>query len=236
MVNPETQSKAEYWEKHYTQRHREIDSVGLAKSLDYSNERVQFQTYSHMLEGAGVLTNKNVLDAGCGWGNFSIILYGIGAIVTGIDIISGTVEELRKHRPFITWQSVDISNEEQCATLGMYDCITATEVLQYVDFAATINLLWPHVTPSGRLVGCVPNRDCPLAQSAMQRFAHLWEPVSQDSIASLAQTLPDVQEIMMKGLYFREDQHFLPYQASDWVTQLEGTPNRIVFVILRGSE
>jgi hypothetical protein len=39
----------------------------------------------------------------------------------------------------------------------------------------------------------------------------------------------------VKGLTFQENQHFLPYSASEWDEVVQGTPNRIIFVLIRKS-
>jgi 2-polyprenyl-3-methyl-5-hydroxy-6-metoxy-1,4-benzoquinol methylase len=227
--------KSAHWKEHFQHRHRQLSDVGLAKSLDYSNERVLLQTYSAILEGTGALHRKSVLDAGCGWGSSTLLFYACGADVMGIDIVPETISVLRQQYPFILWQAVDLMDKEAMDSLPLFDCIIATEVLQYVDFEPVVKSLWSHVRPGGRLVGAVPNSKCSIVQEVVKRYSEFWKPVSDTQIRRLTEMLFEVQEVYVKGLTFQGNQHFLPYSASEWDEVVQGTPNRIIFVLIRKS-
>ena len=235
MSEKTRRAKTIYWRTHFQHQHRQLSKDGLARSLDYSNEAVLLQTYSQILEGAGELNQKSILDAGCGWGNFTLILHACGANVTGIDIIPETIALLRQRYPFISWQVLDLMDETAMSFLPSFDCIVAAEVFQNVDFEPVVRSLWSYVRPGGRLVASVPNSECPIVRQIVKRPNHggFWSSVSQTQIRRIGETLADIQEIWMRGLTFQEDQDFLPYFAGSWDKTIQGTPNRIVFVIVR---
>ena len=222
----------EYWLAHFRSRHRQIDSEGPFKSVDFSNEQVQIQTHAHVLEALGTLHGKSLLDAGCGWGSLSLVAYFLGARPVGVDFVHDTVEALRSVHPVIRWEVADIGDPCQLGALGVFDRVVAVEVLQYLDFPSTVTSLWKSVAPGGRLVGCVPNSLCPIAGGVSHRVPN-WSPVSPKEIKLVADALPGAAALQMTGLTFNEDQRFLPYSASAWSNEVTGTPNRLIFAIIR---
>ena len=224
-----------YWEGFFREQHAKRDDVGVARSLAYSNDKVQIQTYSSVLEGAGSLQGKTVWDADCGWGSMSLILHACGASVTGTDIVSESLAVLGQKYPFIAWQRVDLMEEAEVRQLPQFDTVVACEVLQHVDGNIVLPRLWERVKEGGRLVGCISNSECPIVASVVERLPGLYSPLSEHQIRELVGNLPDVQDIRVKGLVFASDQQFLPYEASEWNAVAKGTPNRLVFSVLRGS-
>jgi len=222
----------EFWQEHYRALHSRVSEVGASKSMDYPNDRLHTYTYAQMLEGLGQLNRRSLLDAGCGWGVFSMIAHHLGAYVTGLDFVAETIVSLRSLHPEVRWESGDFSDPELQARLGKFDRIAAVEVLQYSDFSRAVANLWELIAPGGRLVGCVPNSECPFSQDVQRRRTQ-WIPVAPDEIRHSADSLPGCAGLYMRGLTYLEDQTFLPYRASDWAAEITGTPNRIVFVLLR---
>ena len=55
-----------------------------------------YVVFPKLLELLGDIKGKKVLDLGCGWGNFSLMLANKGANVTGIDISKERIEECKK--------------------------------------------------------------------------------------------------------------------------------------------
>ncbi|HTS48132.1 MAG TPA: class I SAM-dependent methyltransferase [Bryobacteraceae bacterium] len=225
-------SQQDYWKEHYRSLHVKKTELGTFKSMDYPNDRLQTQTYAHVLEALGRLNHQTLLDAGCGWGQFSLMAHFLGASVTAVDFVPETVQSLREQHPFIRWTVANFSDPKERSSLGFFDRVCAVEVLQYADFRFTVSNLWELVAPGGRLVACVPNALCPFVQGVHQRLDR-WIPVAPQQIAGLARTLPDFSALYLRGLTYLEDQSFLPYSASPWGTEIVGTPNRIVFSMLR---
>jgi SAM-dependent methyltransferase len=221
-----------YWKTHFATRHRSRATEGVAKSLDYSNERVQAQTYSAVLEAMGPLEGRSVWDVGCGWGRLSLLLQASGARVIASDIVPETIEQLKRDHPAIDWRALDVMDERAVGSMPQFDCVVACEVLQHVRHDA-IRSLWRHVKSGGRLIGCVSNRDCPIVASVLERYPGTYLPMGEGELLSIAGDLSPVEGLWIKGLTFREDQRFLPYSASDWGPDVDGTPNRILFAIVR---
>ncbi|MBZ5610773.1 MAG: methyltransferase domain-containing protein [Acidobacteriia bacterium] len=225
-------SQHSYWQDHFRRQHPKKNGAGIAKSMDYSNDRLQVQTYAHILEALGSLRGRTLLDAGCGWGLFSLMAYSLGASPVGVDFVPETIEALRDLHPMIRWEVSDLAGAGQLDSLGVFDRVAAVEILQCMHFQSSLAALWSRVAPGGRLVGCVPNSLCPFAPGVRQRLPE-WIPISPEEISTAAHGLPGCSEVIFKGLTYLEDQHFLPYVASAWGPSISGTPNRIVFTLLR---
>ena len=223
----------QHWQQHYRQLHSLESTEGVCRSLEYSNERCQIQLYAHLLEAAGPLAGKRVLDVGCGRGITTRIFDACGAMAMGIDVVPETIPELQRRHPHLQWQVIDVLDESQMRQLGLFDVVVAMEVLQYVDFTTAMTNLWPHVAAGGRLIGFVPNSACPIAAKVRQRFDNMWLPLSEAEIGAVAAMLPGTADLRIKGLQFRTDQSFLPYETTDWSERVDGAPNRLGFVIRR---
>jgi 2-polyprenyl-3-methyl-5-hydroxy-6-metoxy-1,4-benzoquinol methylase len=222
----------DYWREHFQSQHCKRVDAGLAKSMDYSNDRLQVQTYAHVLEALGSLAGKSLLDAGCGWGLLSLMAHSLGAAPVGVDFVPQTIHALRGLHPEMRWETADLTDRAGLSHLGVFDCVAAVEILQYVDFHAALAALWDRVAPGGRLVASVPNSRCPHAPAIRQRIPE-WKPIAPGEIREASRSLPGCSQLFMKGLSYLEDQRFLPYAASMWAPEISGTPNRIVFALLR---
>lgn len=225
------------WGAYFLKRHTDPSS-GAARRLDYSNDRVRFQTYGAVMEAAGPLTGVRCLDAGCGFGDLSRILDAGGAQVDAFDVVDETIRWLKLTHPRIGWFTADISKLSGDVVSGEYGLIVATEVLQYGDPATAIRSLFRFVAPGGRLVGCVPNSGCPLVANAAGRFAGRYSAISIEDLVSTLSTLPDVARYSWRGAVFLEDQTLLPYKLTPWSDKahLEGShgiPNRLHFMVSR---
>jgi hypothetical protein len=160
----------------------------------------------------------------------SRVFQSSGANVLGVDIVEPTISVLKVRHPEVQWACLDITDKAALASLPYFDVIVAMEVLQYGDLSLVTDL-WKHIAPGGRLVGCVPNKECPLVQKAVQKYPGMWMPVSSREIAEVACALPNIRDIQMKGLSFRQEQWLLPYSVTDWSDDIVGCPNRIIFVL-----
>lgn len=223
--------REQFWAEYY----RDVFRAG-NPWLDYSNERVQMQTFATALEAAGPVEGRRCLDVGCGRGQFARALLGLSAsAVTGIDIVPELLERNAAMAPTIRWLCGSLQEPRFTAGLGDYDLVLLLEVLQYIPLAPTLEALWPHVAPGGRIVAVVPNADCAIAARTRTRFGPGYDPPTQAQIAAALGALPDAKHWAIRGMFFREDQTLGPYELSPWNTRHQWTtaPNRLQFVALR---
>jgi 2-polyprenyl-3-methyl-5-hydroxy-6-metoxy-1,4-benzoquinol methylase len=229
-------ANAEYWTRHYTGRHNSAELSAGAR-LDFSNERVQFQTYGLILEAAGPIPGKRCLDAGCGLGDIARLLSFLGGRVSGCDLVEATMARLRAEHPEIHWFAADLENIPATEVPDPFDLVVACEVLQYVSLTRAVNSLWRLVAPGGRLVGVAPHAACPIVRRAQERFENNYHGASLEELAAVAGQLPGLVNWCWRGAYFQDDQSVVPYGLTAWSQEMSWgdvkTPNRLQFVMLR---
>lgn len=219
-----------YWADYYAGVHRDSQTW-----LDYSNAAVQHQSLSLALEAAGAVAGSSCLDVGSGRGQFSLMLRDLGGSVTAIEIVPETVARLGREHPDVHWIAGDAGQEASYASVAPCDLVFALEVLQYVPFAPTIALLWSKVKPGGRLVGIIPNRDCPIVAKPMARFGGHFKAMDAASIGQILGSLPGLECWRLRGMAFAKDQRLAPYEVSPWTDTIAwpSPPNRFQFVVKR---
>ena len=221
----------DYWATYY----RGVVEGG-APWLDYSNGRVQAQTFALALEGAGPVHGLRCLDVGCGWGQLTRVLGALGAVEpTGMDIVPELIAKLAESHPAYRWICGSPTDEALLATLGSFDVVFAVEVLQAVPIGPAVAALWQRVAPGGRLVGVVANGQCPIVQRTQQRFPDRYLGLDVAAVTSVIEQLGDVAAFGFRGMFFQEDQTLVPYRAGPWSTApaWDDPPNRIQFVVQR---
>jgi 2-polyprenyl-3-methyl-5-hydroxy-6-metoxy-1,4-benzoquinol methylase len=206
--------------------------------LDYSNERVQAQTFGVVLTALWPVVGRRCLDVGCGFGQLARALEAIGASqVTGLDVTAKFIERLRAQHPSIRWQVGTLDNSASYSSLGRFDRISLVEVLQYVPVETTLRRAWDLLAPAGRLVAVVPNRECPIVARAMQRFPGKYLPPTLSELAAVGEALCSgaAGNWGLRAMSFAEDQTLSPYAVSNWrrVPAFAPTPNRLVFAASR---
>ncbi len=228
------EDRSSFWVRYY----REI----VARKnpwLDYSNERVQAQTFALSLEAAGPVHGRRCLDVGCGWGQFSLCLAALGASkVTGVDAMEDLIAHHRKSHPDHRWTTGDVLNPAFRQSLGAFDLVFLLEVLQYMPIREAIHGLWESLSPGGRIVAMVPNRECPIIQGAVARFEGKYAPPSPAELVAVLDDLPARHFWHIRGLTFQEDQRHLPYGVSPWTTRpaWDAPPNRLLVVAEKAAE
>jgi 2-polyprenyl-3-methyl-5-hydroxy-6-metoxy-1,4-benzoquinol methylase len=223
-------TREQFWTEYY---------AGVVESgapwLDYSNDRVQAQTFGLVLEAAGPLRFRTCVDIGCGRGDFCRVLRALHAsAVTGVDIVPELIAEHQRTDPEIQWLcgSIDGGVLER---IGTYDVAFLLEVLQLMPLEATLHAVWTRVRPGGRLVGMVPNARCPIVSRTRERFAANYAAPSLADIQRVVATLRDVEHAAYRGLSFALDQRVVPYDVGGWREPPHPArePNRIQFAILK---
>ncbi len=106
-----------------------------------------------MLELAGDVAGRRILDAGCGSGALFAALRDRGADVTGIDSSVGMLDEARRR----LGADADLRVADLAAPLpfpdGAFDDVVASLVLHYLqDWGPTLTELRRVLSPAGRLV------------------------------------------------------------------------------------
>jgi SAM-dependent methyltransferase len=109
-----------------------------------------------MLSLAGDVTNRHVLDAGCGAGPLAAALIERGAVVTGVDASSqmlGLAE--RRLGAGVRLQQLDLRDPLPFAT-ATFDDVVASLVLHYLeDWGPTLAEFHRILKPGGRLLASV---------------------------------------------------------------------------------
>jgi 2-polyprenyl-3-methyl-5-hydroxy-6-metoxy-1,4-benzoquinol methylase len=222
------QARRKYWAKYY---------AGVAESgrpaLDLSNRRVQAQSFALTLEVLGDCMGSRCLDVGCGRGELSKCLADLGASqVTGLDVVPRLIEAARASRDDVRWICGSVDDEAALDTIGLVDRIALIEVLQYLPSDRVLRILWAHLAPGGRMVGIVPNANCPIVKSTVTKFGGQYVPLTQENLRERLAMLPELDASAIRGFVFLNDQRLLPYEVTPW----DGTagsgsiPNRLQFV------
>jgi 2-polyprenyl-3-methyl-5-hydroxy-6-metoxy-1,4-benzoquinol methylase len=222
-------TQQEYWSTYY----RGVFEQGRSW-LDYSNGRVQAQTFGLVLEAAGPVVGKRCLDVGCGWGQLARTLHELGASeVTGVDVVAEPIAGLAKSHPHIRWLVGDLSRERLPLAPASVDVLLLVEVLQYMPLGASLAAAWSLLAPGGRLVAVVPNAACPIVAGTRARFDSRYAPPTVEQLAAAIASLDGVEQWACRGLAFAEDQRIAPYRVTPWATSGDWTqpPNRLQLVV-----
>jgi 2-polyprenyl-3-methyl-5-hydroxy-6-metoxy-1,4-benzoquinol methylase len=232
-----TTARESFWSQYYEQVAKKGDAW-----LDYSNERVQAQTFGLVIEALGPLAGRDCLDVGCGYGQLARALHAFGAKrVTGIDLSSELISQLKSAWPNMDYRRGTLGDTEFRQGLGTFDTVTLVEVLQYLPLAETLAQAFELLRPGGRIVIVVPNGECPIVGRAIERFTGNYLAPGPHELLETAGRLTDPKSLGIQGMWFAENQTIFPYVTSNWATELprlavhgamhEGTdapPNRLL--------
>jgi SAM-dependent methyltransferase len=148
------------------------DYDSIAEGYTAENENSLLNAYYErpaILELAGDVTDRRILDAGCGSGPLFAALRDRGAAVTGIDASAGMLELARRR----LGADADLRVADLADPLpfpdGAFDDVIASLVLHYLeDWGPTLAELRRVLTPGGRLIISVEH---PFAITLMQHLA-----------------------------------------------------------------
>ncbi len=226
----------QFWHGYFSALHERKD-LESAKRVGMSNDRVTAQEYALVIESCGSLAGKRALDVGCGLGPLARALHALGGRVHGIDYVAATIAALRESDPAIDWTHEDVSSPSSDLMVRRYDVICACEVLQHVDPEQTLRMLWSLLEPGGRLVGFVPNPECPIVQRVEKFYPGSYRGLSAATLAGIGSRLPDLAFAVVRGATFQGDQSVVPYAVSTWqaasAANWPAPPNRLQFVLAR---
>ncbi|MEU4806827.1 class I SAM-dependent methyltransferase [Actinosynnema sp. NPDC023587] len=144
----------------------------IAEDYTAENETSLMNAYYErpaMLELAGDVTDRRILDAGCGSGPLFAALRDRGAAVTGIDASAGMLELARRR----LGADADLRVADLADPLpfpdGAFDDVVASLVLHYLrDWGPTLAELRRVLVPGGRLIVSVEH---PFVITLMQHLA-----------------------------------------------------------------
>ncbi|WP_253789308.1 class I SAM-dependent methyltransferase [Nocardia amikacinitolerans] len=131
----------------------------IAEGYTAENENSLLNAYYErpaMLELAGDVSGRRILDAGCGSGPLFAELRDRGAIVTGIDASAGMLEQARQR----LGADADLRIADLASPLPFpddaFDDVVASLVLHYLpDWGPTLTELRRVLKPGGRLIASV---------------------------------------------------------------------------------
>ncbi|MFC0308205.1 bifunctional 2-polyprenyl-6-hydroxyphenol methylase/3-demethylubiquinol 3-O-methyltransferase UbiG [Gallibacterium trehalosifermentans] len=121
---------------------------------------------NYILQHAGVLAGKSILDVGCGGGILAESLAKMGAVVTGIDMSAAPLAVARQHSAeqelTIEYQQITIEyflKNHQQQQAEKFDVITCMEMLEHVpDPLSVIRSCQQLLKPDGVLFMSTINR------------------------------------------------------------------------------
>ena len=150
----------------------DYDSFAEAYSAETEANLINgYYTRPAILDLAGDVAGRRILDAGCGAGPLFAALRDRGAIVTGIDKSAGMLEQARRR----LGHGADLQVAELGSPLPFpddtFDDVTASLVLHYLeDWGPTLAELRRVLKPGGRLIASVNH---PFAENLWHREAGL---------------------------------------------------------------
>jgi len=148
----------------------DYDSFAEAYSAETETNLINgFYARPAILDLAGDVSGRRILDAGCGSGPLFAALRDRGAIVTGFDKSAGMLEQARRRLgDDADLQLADLSNPLPFPD-GTFDDVIASLVLHYLeDWSPALAELRRVLKPGGRVIASV---DHPLAVSRIYREA-----------------------------------------------------------------
>jgi len=151
---------------------RANDYDSFADGYSAENETSLLNAYYErpaMLELAGDVAGRRILDAGCGSGPLFAALRDRGAVMTGVDASAGMLELARRRLGAdADLRVADLANPLPFPD-DTFDDVVASLVLHYLeDWGPTLTELRRVLTPGGRLIVSVEH---PFAITLMQRLA-----------------------------------------------------------------
>ena len=151
-----TYQPRDFWERRLSEHFdlRGSGETGLSLAYNRACYALRRSVLDRALAEVGMdPSGKRVLDVGCGTGFFTEYYLKRGALVTGLDIASASIERLRARFPEARFTLADVSE----ASLGeRYDVVNAFDVLYHITdeerWRAAVRNLAAAVAPGGVLL------------------------------------------------------------------------------------
>lgn len=140
-------------------KHQANDYDAFAEAYAVENETSLVNAYYErpaMLALAGDVSNRRVLDAGCGSGPLTAGLRDRGALVTGLDVSAGMLAIARRRLGNDVALPVADLKDPLPFDDGAFDLVTASLVLHYLeDWGPTLAEFHRVLAPGGQLIASV---------------------------------------------------------------------------------
>jgi 2-polyprenyl-3-methyl-5-hydroxy-6-metoxy-1,4-benzoquinol methylase len=180
-VDQQTRSEVERakWDAHAHHTH-EVRELGpqdvLAPDVTFASYAAEHLALSGMAEFLGDLTDRRILEYGCGLGQLSVVLARSGARVTTFDLSEGSIEVARKRAElngvadrieFHVTGGEDLPFES-----GSFDLAIGKAILHHLDPEAGARELARVLAPGGRATFSEPLGTNPLVVFARARLPY----------------------------------------------------------------
>lgn len=181
-----------------------------------------------------------VLDVGCGNGNISIQLGGLGYMVQGVDVSDKAIKKATETNTFANVRFDVISAEQLVADGKTYDAVICSEVLEHLEQPEDlVKTLYDLLADNGILIVTVPNGKGPrevLMTKPMQKMRNgngaMWKLTngvkkmlgySGTTVQSDADNLDHIQFFTHKDLFRMADSHgfkIIEFGHADWMEDI----------------
>jgi ubiquinone/menaquinone biosynthesis C-methylase UbiE len=106
---------------------------------------------------ANVAPGQQVLDLGCGQGDLTAVLAGIGAQVLGVEVAQAALDRARRRHPQLEFVPAPLDGPLPLDDAA-FDVVWASEVIEHVaDTATWLSEVRRVLRPAGRLLLTTPN-------------------------------------------------------------------------------
>jgi SAM-dependent methyltransferase len=158
-------SEQEFHDRQSRDRARRLADVGALRlrDADYLDHEPWIRP---ALDRLGDVATKRILDLGCGHGMASVVLARRGAIVTGVDLSSGYVEEARRRAAAneVVAEFCQADAEHLPFANESFDAVWGCAILHHLDLQQACRELLRVLSPGGIAVFCEPWGGNPLIE------------------------------------------------------------------------